>query len=201
VVGSPQFSRVAEVIPPPAERRWLVHFTEPYGSEGWRLDEVYRDLLPGLMALSQACSLKLVFKLHPYESIEGHRRMLRRFLTRDQARQVEVLSGPISPGLWQKMRFAITAQSTVALECAALGIPVFLCGWLRSPCGGYVQQYTRYSIGHLLNSPAEMSDIPRLLEAEPRPGDSRSTIWQGVDPADLQSLLNGTYSLRAANAS
>ena len=50
----------------------------PIRAGEWRKDEVYRDLLPRLCSLAQTCGLRLVFKLHPFESVKGHRRMLRR---------------------------------------------------------------------------------------------------------------------------
>ena len=64
---------------------WLVFFTEPFQAVGWRTDEVYRDLLPKLWSLAQSCGLKLVFKLHPFESVRGHRRILRKYLPQQEA--------------------------------------------------------------------------------------------------------------------
>ena len=92
----------------------------PIRASGWRSDEVYRDLLPRLCALAQTCGLRLVFKLHPFESIKGHRRMLRR-LVPEQERQIEVLAGPPSDQLWNNTRLALTVQSSTALECCRLG--------------------------------------------------------------------------------
>ena len=126
---------------------WLVFFTEPYQSSGWRSDEVYRDLLPRFCALAQTCGLKLVLKLHPFDSITGHRKILRRIVP-EHERQIELLVGPPSDELWKNARFALTVQSSTALECAALGIPIFLCAWLRDPYSGYVQQYAQFGIGH-----------------------------------------------------
>ena len=63
--------RVAAKAAAQTNQRWLVFFTEPYQAGGWRTEEVYRDLLPKLWALSQACKLKLVFKIHPFESVRG----------------------------------------------------------------------------------------------------------------------------------
>jgi hypothetical protein len=103
IVAPPVSSRPPRVLR--RSTRWLVFFTEPYASSGWRSDEVYRDLLPRLCALAQTCGLKLVFKLHPFETIKGHRRMLRRLVPVHE-RQIEVLAGPPSDQLRNNTRFA-----------------------------------------------------------------------------------------------
>jgi len=171
---------------------WLVFFTEPYHSSGWRSDEVYRDLLPRLCALAKICGLRLVFKLHPFDNAKGHRKMLRRFVP-EYEREIEVLAGPPSDQLWNNTRVALTVQSSTALECAALGIPVFLCSWLRDPWSGYVQQYVRFGVGHVLESPEQIAGIPALAEIEkpepPRPRAARS----GIDTDELAHLLLGKY--------
>src|SRR6202023_3450678 len=89
----------------PGSPQWLVFFTEPYRGYGWRTDEVYRDLLPRLFCLAQNCGLKLVFKLHPFESLKGHRRMLRRLIP-EHEHQIEVLAGPPTDELWNNTRLA-----------------------------------------------------------------------------------------------
>src|SRR5205085_9898054 len=101
-----------------AERPWLVFFSEPYGSAGWRMEDVYRDLLPQLCALARQCGLKLVFKLHPFESVKGHRNLLRKLLPQDQLAEIQWIAGPTTPELWSKTRFAMTVESTIALDCA-----------------------------------------------------------------------------------
>jgi hypothetical protein len=172
---------------------WLVVFTEPYQSYGWRRDEVYRDLWPHLCSLAQTCGLKLVFKLHPFESIEGHRRMLQRLIPENE-RQIEVLAGPPSDELWNNTRLALTVQSSTALECAALGIPVFLCGWLRDSYSGYVQQYARFGAGHILESSQQIAEIPALLESWYGKSFQQEAV-SAVDPDDFAHLLSGTYPL------
>ena len=171
-------------------RSWLVFFTEPYGVQGWRMEEVYRDLLPRLLALAHDCGCRLVFKLHPFEDVKGHRRLLRRFLTDAQVREIEVIAGPITDELWRNTRIALTVQSTVALDCVTRGVPVFLCSWLRTLEGGFVQQFVRFGVGQCLSSPDEIAAIPHLLaQLESRP--SSRAVWKGIDPNELQSLLAG----------
>ncbi len=176
---------------------WLVFFTEPYQSYGWRSDKVYHDLLPRLCSLAQSCGLRVIFKLHPFESIKSHRRMLRRLIPGHE-RQIEVLAGPPSDHLWNNTRLALTVQSSTALECAALGIPVFLCAWLRDPYSGYVQQYARFHEAHILESSEEIAKIPALLESEN--GGSQPRAGRRIIKSDeFAQLLSGTYSLPVAS--
>jgi len=177
---------------------WLVFFTEPYQSYWWRRHEVYRDLLPRLCALAQTCGLKLVFKLHPFESVKGHRKMLRQ-LVPEQEPQIEVLAGPPSDQLWNNIQFGLTVQSSTALECAARDIPVFLCAWLRDPYSGYVQQYARFGIGHVLDSSEQIADIPRLLANQNAQSCPPHVSRRAIDADKLVHLFSGSYSLPVAS--
>jgi hypothetical protein len=176
-------------------RPWLVFFTEPYQNCWWRKDEIYRDLLPRLCALAQSCGLRLVFKLHPFESIKGHRKMLRR-LAPEQERQIEVLAGLPSERVWNNIQFALTVQSSTTLECAARDIPVFLCAWLRDPYSGYVLQYARFGVGHILDSPEQIAKIPELLATQ---NAAPSTFRKATVSEKLAQLFSGSYSLAAAS--
>jgi hypothetical protein len=177
---------------------WLVFFTEPYQSCGWRREEVYRDLLPRLCSLARATALKLVFKLHPFESVKGHRRMLRRLIP-EQERQIEIIAGPPTSQLWSNTRFAITVQSSTAVECAALDIPVFLCAWLRDPFSGYVPQFARFGVGRVLESPEQIADIPRLLEEEGKNPFQMGATGRTRECEPLTDLLSGAYSFPMAS--
>ncbi len=174
-----------------SSRDWLVFFTEPYHALGWRTEEIYRDLLPQLVTLARRCQLELVFKLHPFDSISGHRRLLRQFLGRSMAANIRVITGPISAELWERCACALTVQSTVALECSSRGIPIFLCGWLADCSSGYVEQFDRFGSGQLLHSPAELEQVPDRIN---------SHKFSSIPPTDslnsetLRCLLNGTYS-------
>lgn len=172
---------------------WMVFFTEPYQNYSWRSDEVYCDLLPRVLSLAQACGLKLVFKLHPFESARGHRKLLRQML-KGEERNVETISGPLNDDLWPKIRFALTVQSSTALECAARRIPVFLCAWLRDSYSGYVEQFERFAVGSILESPEQIGKIPHLLKRQawnsPPGAESRP-----IDSELLESLLSGRYSM------
>jgi len=176
-------------------RNWLVFFTEPYHTTGWRMEEVYRDLLPRLFSVARECGLELVFKLHPFESIKGHRRLLNRLLPPDEASEIRVMAGSMTAEMWSHVSCALTVHSTVALDCSERGIPIFLCGWLADAVGGYAQQYARFGIGHLLESPQDLNRIPQLSAKNTLlpPDVSRQTI----DAGTLRKLLSGSYS-RAA---
>ena len=176
------------------DRNWMVVFTEPYETSGWRSEEVYLDLLPRLCALARRCGLKLVFKLHPFESIRGHRKKLWRILGEKQ-REIEVLAGPLTDDLWRKTKFALTVESSIALECAAREIPVFLCAWLRDSYTGYVQQYEKFAAGQALESPEQIADIPHLLETRSRPV---GALEETIDPATLQALFSARYTMPVA---
>jgi hypothetical protein len=196
VVAPPMSSKPPRVLRHSA--RWLVFFTEPYASSGWRSDEIYRDLLPRLCTLAQTCGLKLVFKLHPFESIKRHRKMLRRLVPQYE-RQIEVVAGPPSDQLWGDTRFALTVQSSTAVECRALGIPVFLCAWLRDSWAGYLQQYARFSVGHVLESPDQLSEIPELLANQNNKSIRQGAAQKAIELEDLQDLFSGSYSLAVAS--
>jgi hypothetical protein len=176
------------------ERSHIVFFSEPYEASGWRSEEVCRDLAPRLYSLAQSCGLKLAFKLHPFESLRGHRKKLRGILG-EQQREIEVIAGPLTDDLWRKTRFALTVESSTALECAARGVPVFLCTWLRDPYAGYAPQYAKFGVGHALHSPEQISDIPRLLENQDCP---ELTTEKAIDPELLQDLLSANRCLPVA---
>jgi len=194
--GLPSSADPAKPVSPSTEP-WLVFFTEPFQASGWRTEEVYRDLLPKLWSLAQSCGLKLVFKLHPFESVKGHRRILRKYLPRQEP-GIGVITGVPSPQLWRNARFSLVVQSTVALESASLGIPVFLCSWLRESSAGYVEQFSKFGVGHILESADQLSEIPRLLEMKGRTVQMRPTLWEIMNPARLRDLLLGTGSFSEA---
>jgi hypothetical protein len=183
--------------PTPAPAGWLVFFTEPYHSSGWRTGEIYRELLPKLLTLGCDSGLELIFKLHPFESMAGHRRTLRRYLDSSAAQQIRIITGPTTAELWQNAKCAVTVQSSVALECSTRGIPIFLCGWLADPCAGYVQQFERFEIGRVLRSPQELDQVPHWI-ASPRQLEPQNNSPETMDPETLHQLLSGAYSCLAA---
>jgi hypothetical protein len=188
VSSGPDGTRAAasETNPERSERSCVCFFTEPYEAGGWRSEEVYIDLLPRLCSLAQSCGLKLVFKLHPFESIRGHRKKLQRILGR-QAREIEVIAGPPTSDLWRKTKFALSVESSTAVECAARGIPVFLCTWLRDSYSGYVQQYAKFGVGCALESPEQIAHIPELLRTR---NWSTATFEEAIHPETFEDLFS-----------
>ena len=143
----------------------LTFFTEPYGLDSWRIDEVYRDLLPHLMRVAEVEGLRLVFKVHPFESARGHRRQLRRHLSAGELAEVDVIEGAIPESLWADTRVAMAVESSIAVECHRRGIPIFLCGWLKAPFYEYQEQFARFGAGRVLERVEDIARLPDLLAA------------------------------------
>jgi hypothetical protein len=93
----------------------------------------------------------------------------------------------------------MTVESTVALECTALGIPVFLCAWLRDPFSGYVRQFERFGAGVVLDSPQQITNIPILLESQTSKSSGECRLWQTMESERLRQLLSGAHSLLTAS--
>jgi hypothetical protein len=191
VVGAPAVA--ASNQEESAEKSRLVFFTEPYPISGWREIEIYRGLLPNLLSLTRKLGLKLVFKLHPFESVKGQRNLLSKFLSADELGSLEIIAAPLSDGYWASVRCAMTFSSSVAVECAMRSVPIFLCGWMQMPYGGYLQQYEKFGIGHILASPSQIHDIPQLLATwKAMHVAGKEGIWRGMDPQQLRDLLTGS---------
>lgn len=192
-VGAPSLQRVN------ATRRrkgLLVFFSEPYALDGGRCREFYRELLPPLTDLAYRMNLKLVVKLHPMESERERRKFVNAAFRPRQLERLQVAAGPLTEELLGSASFAVTVQSTVAVDCAIRGIPVFLCKWLDYSQYGYVDQFIRHGAGAPLHSPVEIANIPGLLETF-RPADSKD-IWQTITPEKLQKLLTGPLKMAVA---
>lgn len=182
--------------PPP----FIVLFSEAYELSSGRAEEFYRDLLPPLAELAQNTHRKLIVKLHPFESRRERQRLVTKILSAEQQRVTTVVSGPLSEDLLQKTWFGITILSTVAVECAMRGIPCFLCGWLEYWPYGYIEQFSRFGVGHVLKSAAEISSIPEIVEHYSVNPELVRDLWQPIDPARLRELLSGDRKLERAVA-
>jgi hypothetical protein len=187
IVGGPAASHLESDGPVSAiDRSWLMFFTEPYEADAWRVEEVYRDLLPRLLDLARSCGLRLVLKLHPFESIKEHKNLHARLLSSKQRRELDILAGPLPTEFWNKINFAITVQSSVALECTQRRIPVFLCGWLQARYGGYLRQFAKFGAGEIIRSPEELTGIPARLASY---AVSAEKLGTQIQPAALATLL------------
>jgi hypothetical protein len=174
------------------DQPWLVFFSEPYSTWFWRSNAIYSELLPRLHQLAKKLELQLVLKIHPFESVREHRGRLKHLLPL-KTDEITLIPGPCTSELWKKTRLAVTVQSTTALQCAELGVPVFLCGWLRDPHSGYQGQLARFSIGELLNSVEEIDEIPARLNKSPIRGKC-SPVWTPLSALELDALLSGSHT-------
>jgi hypothetical protein len=174
----------------------IVFFSEPYALDGGRCREFYRDLLPPLVDVASRMNLDLVVKLHPMESARERRKFLNAALLAPQIQSVQVVTGALSEELLDSTSFAVTVQSTAAVDCAIRGIPVFLCKWLDYSYYGYVDQFIRYGAGVPLHSPAEVAKIPDLLKTFPSP--EPNDFWQPISPEKLEMLLTKSLEMAVA---
>jgi hypothetical protein len=190
VVGAPSQPRVItsmwrESAP------WITFFTEPYETDLWRVEAIYREVLPRLCAITRRAGKSLVLKLHPFESLRQRQRLVARVLTADEQKLVTVTDTPLSRQILEQTWCAVTVESTVASECASVGIPAFLCGWLRHAYAGYAPQYARFGAGRMLNFPDELLHIPDILiEATPAQN-TDSRLVQPISPSVLSEVLSG----------
>ncbi len=169
---------------------WITLFTEPYEVDLWRVEAIYRELLPRVCAAARRSGKKVVLKLHPFESARQRRRLLARTLCEADRELVSVTDAPLSHEILQKTWCAVTVESTVACECASVGIPVFLCGWLRHAYTGYAPQYVRFRVGRMLEFPDELLRIPEMLGAVMPSADTARQLVQAISPEVLSEVLS-----------
>jgi hypothetical protein len=99
-----------------------------------------------------------------------------------------VVDGPLSERLLAQTWFGITGESTTVLDCLMRGIPCFLMGWLRLSPYGYVEQYARFGLGEVVESVADIPDLPQRLEKFRFPHGPRA-FWTMADMDLLQQWL------------
>jgi hypothetical protein len=174
----------------------IVFFSEPYALDGGRCREFYSELLPPLVDLTSRMNLDLVVKLHPMESERERRKLLDAALPARKVGSVQVVAGALSEELLNRTSFALTVQSTAAVDCAIRGIPVFLCKWLDYSYYGYIHQFIRYGAGVPLRSPADIAKLPDMLEKFPAP--ARTDFWQTISREKLERLLTGALKMAVA---
>jgi hypothetical protein len=169
----------------------LVFFSQPYEVEGGRADEIYRELLPRLWRAAQKCGRKMIIKLHPFESKQARKSLVTSTLSEAAHDQVEIVSGVPPEEIMTRTWCGVTVDSSVAVECALRQIPFFLCGWLDFMGLGYLQQFARFGVAQVLNSPDSIEQIPEMVAAH-RSLQSTDRIWHEVDPAQLDEIMFGT---------
>jgi hypothetical protein len=179
---------------------FIVLFSEAYEVSSGRAEEFYRDLVPPLADLALKTNRRLIIKLHPFESPRERRKLVAKTLSPKQQERTTVVSGPLTEELLQNTWFGITVLSTVASECASRGIPCFLCKWLEYWPYGYLEQFSRFGVGYLLKSAAEITDIPRILGTFVVKPEVARDLWQPISPERFRELLSGAGKLARAVA-
>jgi hypothetical protein len=179
---------------------FITFFSEPYEVASARTDEFYRDLLPRLADLALKTRRKLVVKLHPFESRRERKRLIKKVLTCQQQAVTMLMSGALSNDLLEKTWAGITVLSTAATECAARGIPSFLCGWLEYSHYGYIEQFEKFGVGQVLRSPEEIAEIPQLIKHYRQPAVA-GNLWQPITSDRLPELFSGAAKYDQAFAS
>jgi hypothetical protein len=199
-VGAPARPASSMVRRTSAQGSYIVLFSEGYEVSCGRAEEFYRDLLPPLADLALKTGREFIVKLHPAESRRERQRLVTNILTAEQQQVTTVLSGPLSEDLLQKTWFGITILSTVAVECAMHGIPCFLCGWLEYWPYGYIEQFSRFGVGHVLKSAVELANIPEIVERYSVSPELVRDLWQPISAARFKELLSGSGKFERAVA-
>lgn len=173
----------------------IIFFSEAYETSSARPEDIYRELLTPLLKLARSAGLKIVIKLHPFESAKERQWLIRRVFPHQDGELMTVVEGPLSPDLMRNAWFAITVESTAALDCTLRNVPCFVCEWLVLSSYGYVQQYERFGVGIMLRSPQEIESIPDILAKNDTQAVRKDYLWKPIEPAMLQMYLSGGPSL------
>jgi hypothetical protein len=168
----------------------IVFFSEPYEANKARGNEIYSELLPPLADMAIKEGRKLVIKLHPFESVRRRKALVRRILSVEQQRSVEIVAGPLTPQLLEQAWFAVTVLSTVAMECAAVGVPCFLCQWLEYPHHEYGEQFRRFGVGHTLRSGAELLKISAIIKNQAGDAPVTGGLAPNIPTSELERLFS-----------
>ena len=168
----------------PGARRNILFFSEAFENMSARPEEIYRELLPVLYQLAQQQGRRLLVKLHPFENAAERSRLVKAALGAAGKQNVEIVSGPTTPGLLASAWFGIAVESSAVVDCVSQGVPCFHCGWLSSTSFGYTEQYARFGVGRLLRSLEEVLEIPRLLDTQ-----DFSTTPSGLDSPTAAEIL------------
>ena len=167
----------------------ITFFTEPYEADFWRVEAIYREVLPRLCSAARRSGKTVVLKLHPFESARQRRSLVKRILSEDDRMLVSVTDAPLSGEILRQTWCAVTVESTVAFECASAGIPAFLCGWLRHAYAGYAPQYVRFGVGRMLEGADDLLRIPDMLRTNMPDADTARRLVQPISREALSEVL------------
>lgn len=175
----------------------LVFFSQPYEVLGGRADCIYREVLLRLCSVAHSYGRKVIVKLHPFESMRARKLLVNSILPEDIRRLVEIIDGIPPQGIMAHALCGVAVDSSVAVECALQKIPFFLCGWLDFTGMGYLQQFARFDVAHVLNSPEEIDQIPDMIKSYEFVPATLERLWQAADNASLDQILFGSIVVRS----
>src|ERR1035437_5365933 len=167
----------------------ITFFSEPYETDFWRVEAIYREVLPRLCSAARRSGKTVVLKLHPFESARQRRSLVKRILSEEDRNLVSMTDAPLSGEILRQTWCAVTVESTVAFECASAGVPAFLCGWLRHAYAGYAPQYVRFGVGRMLEVPDDLLRIPDMVCAVMPDADTAHRLVQPISPEALSVVL------------
>jgi hypothetical protein len=167
----------------------ITFFSEPYEADFWRVEAIYREVLPRLCSAARRSGKTVVLKLHPFESARQRRSLVKRILSEEDRNLVSMTDAPLSGEILRQTWCAVTVESTVAFECASAGVPAFLCGWLRHAYAGYAPQYVRFGVGRMLEVPDDLLRIPDMVRASMPDADTAHRLVQPISPEALSVVL------------
>jgi len=179
-----------------AEKPSIIFFSEPYELDYGRTQQIYAEVLPRLAEMARSMNRELVVKLHPMERVRERKKLVNATLSAPQRSRVKVIAGSLSEELLERVFFAVTVQSTAAVDCTIRGIPTFLCAWLDYSRYGYLEQFVKFGAGFPLHSPSEIAELPRLLESFSPV--HIPNLWQTIAAEKLDQLLTGPLTMAAA---
>ena len=190
-VGAPGelFSGRSGARMPSARGKSIVFFSEQHELTLGRTRILYEELLPGLCVIARGHGSRVIVKLHPFESPASRRRMLREVLSAAELELVDLVHGPPTAELFANIWFAVTVESSVAVDCASRSIPCFLCSWFVQPMTGYEQQFIRYGAALRLENPEQIERIPAMLADFKITPEVRAGLWNPIAPETLKALL------------
>lgn len=177
------------------ERVWsegaksIAFFTEPYETDLWRTEALYAEVMPRLCAVARRAGKTVLLKLHPFETARSRERLLKKVLQPEDRDLVTVTTAPLSREMYEDIWCAVTVESTTACECATMGIPAFLCGWLRHAYVGYAGQFVRFGAAQMLDDPDDLLMISETLATAMPGADIAGRLVHAMEPAELRQIL------------
>ena len=174
----------------------IVFFSQPYEVIGGRAEAIYREIIPRLYSAASASGRKLIVKLHPFESKRVRLKFVKLALPNSPANAVEIIEGVAAEKVLPRAWCGVTVDSSVAVECALNQIPFFLCGWLDFTGIGYLEQFARYGVAHVLGTPQEIERIPDMVD-DYRPDPAiLQRLWQQPARNQLEAVMFGARQAR-----